>query len=286
MAQNLNLGGRLFSLSEPKVMGILNLTPDSFFAQSRTETVRQALERTESMLKDGMDILDVGAVSSRPGADLPDREEEWSRLESPLKAITREFPQLPVSVDTFRSDIALRCTENGALIINDISGGEYDSEMFATIGRLQVAYILMHIKGTPADMQDSPCYSDVVKDLIAYFSDKIRQARSAGIHDIVIDPGFGFAKTLEHNYRLLAHLRDFMLLGLPILAGMSRKSMLYRLLGCTPEEALNATSAVNMLALCNGASILRVHDVKQAAECVRIYRKYLYGADHNPDEAA
>ena len=283
MAYNLNLGGRLLSLSEPKVMGIVNLTPDSFFAQSRYQDTCQVVRKVASMLEDGMDILDLGAVSSRPGATFPSPEEEWQRLEKPLKALVREFPSLVISIDTFRSEIALRCADEGALVINDISAGAFDPGMFPAVARLQLPYVLMHMEKTPDCMQENPRYKDVVSDLIAYFSEKARAARMAGIHDIILDPGFGFAKTLEHNYRLLAHLQDFSVLGMPVLAGLSRKSMLYKLLGTTPQEALNATTAANMLALANGASILRVHDVKEAAECVRIYRQYRIGAANNPD---
>lgn len=284
MAYSLNLGGSFYSLDEPKVMGILNLTPDSFFEQSRVPDPEDAVEKTRKMLSDGMDILDLGAVSSRPGAELPDAEEEWRRLENPLKAIVKEFPQLPVSVDTFRAEIARRCADCGASIINDISGGSYDSGMFPTVGKLQLPYILMHLKEKPVNMQQNPHYGDVVADLLTYFSGKLHQTRMAGIHDIIIDPGFGFAKTLEHNYRLLAHLRDFAVaLDVPILAGMSRKSMLYKLLDCTPQEALNATTAANMLALENGAQILRVHDVKEAVQCVKIFCHYRHYHDLNPD---
>ncbi len=283
MAYSLNLGGTFYPLDEPKIMGILNLTPDSFYSQSRVSDPENAVERTRRMLSDGMDILDLGAVSSRPGAELPDAEEEWRRLEKPLKAIVREFPSLPVSIDTFRADIARRCADCGATIINDISGGCYDTEMLATVGKLQLPYILMHLKEKPVNMQENPRYTDVVTDLLAYFSEKLRMARMEGIHDIIIDPGFGFAKTLEHNYRLLAHLRDFKVLNVPLLAGMSRKSMLYKLLDCSPHEALNATTAANMLALENGALILRVHDVREAAQCVKIFCHYRRYHDLNPD---
>lgn len=283
MAYSLNLGGTFYSLHEPKIMGILNFTPDSFYDRSRVSDTKTAVEKTRRMLAEGMDILDLGAISSRPGAELPDAEEEWRRLESPLRAIVKEFPELPVSVDTFRADIARRCADCGATIINDISGGNYDREMFATMGALQLPYILMHLKEKPVNMQDNPHYEDVVSDLLTYFSEKIRLARMAGIHDIIIDPGFGFAKTLEHNYRLLSHLRDFEVLDVPLLAGMSRKSMLYKLLDCSPQEALNATTAANMLALVNGARILRVHDVKEAAQCVRIFCQYRRYHNINPD---
>ncbi|MDE5574143.1 MAG: dihydropteroate synthase [Bacteroidales bacterium] len=283
MACSLNVRGNLFVWDRPLVMGILNLTPDSFYEQSRIPDTETALRKVERMMQDGMDILDIGAVSSRPGAELPDAAEERRRLQDTLGAITARFPDLLVSVDTFRAEIARMAADCGAHIINDISGGAYDAEMFATVGRLQLPYVLMHLRETPATMQDKPRYQDVVTDLILYFSQKMQQAHEAGIHDIIIDPGFGFAKTLEHNYRLLAHLHDFEMLHAPVLAGMSRKSMLYKLLGCTPQEALNATTAANMIALQNGAAILRVHDVKEAAQCVRIFCQCRKDGEENPD---
>ncbi|MCM1531370.1 MAG: dihydropteroate synthase [Bacteroides sp.] len=283
MAYSLNVRGNLLVLDRPMVMGILNLTPDSFYAQSRVPDTDTALRKVEQMLKDGMDMLDIGAVSSRPGAELPDEAEERRRLEGTLKAVTARFPDLIVSVDTFRSGIARMAAECGAHIINDISGGMYDPDMFATVGMLQLPYVLMHLKEKPKNMQDDPRYNDVVTDLILYFSQKLQAAHEAGIHDVILDPGFGFAKTLEHNYRLLAHLRDFQMLRAPLLAGMSRKSMLYRLLDCSPQEALNATTAANMIALQNGADILRVHDVKEAAQCVRIFCQCRRNGKGNPD---
>lgn len=271
MACSLNVRGNLLVWNRPLVMGIMNLTPDSFYEQSRISDTASALKRVEQMLKDGLDILDIGAVSSRPGAELPDAAEERRRLQPTLSAVTAHFPDLPVSVDTFRAETARMAADCGACIINDISGGSYDAEMFSTVGKLQLPYVLMHIKGTPATMQENPQYGDVVSELLFYFSQKMQQAHDAGIHDIIIDPGFGFAKNMEHNYRLLAHLRDFQMLNAPVLAGLSRKSMLYKLLDCTPQEALNATTAANMIALQNGAAILRVHDVKEAAQCVKIF---------------
>ncbi|MCM1169295.1 MAG: dihydropteroate synthase [Bacteroides sp.] len=283
MAYSLNVRGNLLVLERPMVMGILNLTPDSFYAQSRVPDTDTALRTVEQMLKDGMDMLDIGAVSSRPGAELPDEAEERRRLEGTLRAVTARFPDLIVSVDTFRSGIARMAADCGAHIINDISGGMYDPEMFATVGMLQLPYVLMHLKEKPKNMQDDPRYNDVVTDLISCFSQKLQAAHEAGIHDVIIDPGFGFAKTLDHNYRLLAHLRDFQMLHAPLLAGMSRKSMLYRLLDCSPQEAMNATTAANMIALQNGADILRVHDVKEAAQCVRIFCQCRRNGKENPD---
>lgn len=283
MAFSLNVRGNLLVVDRPMVMGILNLTPDSFYEQSRIPDTQTAILKVHQMMLDGMDILDIGAVSTRPGAQLPDAAEERRRLQGILSAITRNFPRLVVSVDTFRAEIARMAADCGAHIINDISGGTYDAEMFATVGRLQLPYVLMHLRETPATMQDKPRYQDVVTDLILYFSQKMQQAHQAGIHDIILDPGFGFAKTLRHNYRLLAHLRDFEMLHAPVLAGISRKSMLYKLLDCTPQEALNATTAAHMIALQNGAAILRVHDVKEAVQCVRIFCQCQKDGEENPD---
>lgn len=271
MAYKLNIRGRLYSLSEPKVMGILNLTPDSFYEGSRFPGIDAALRRVETMVTQGVDILDVGAVSSRPGSTLADEKEERLRLEAPLRAICQHFPDLIVSVDTYRSEIARMAADCGAHIINDISGGTYDPHMFRVMGELQLPYILMHLKGTPDHMQDNPQYDDVVRDLIVYFSERLDQARQHGIHDVILDPGFGFAKNLDHNYTLLARLKEFEILGKPLLAGVSRKSMLYRLLNIQPQEALNATTVAHTIALTNGALILRAHDVKEARECVRIF---------------
>ncbi len=285
MSYTLNIRGCPYIISEPKVMGVLNLTPDSFYSLSRTHGTDAAVKRVQEMIDAGMDILDVGGVSSRPGADFPDEAEERARIEEPLKAIVKEFPDLIISVDTFRSGIARLCADLGVHIINDISGGTYDPDMFPTMGRLQLPYVLMHLDGTPATMQDNPQYEDVVTDLLAYFSERMQQARMAGIHDIIVDPGFGFAKTTAQNYRLLAHLDDFRMLQAPVLAGMSRKSMLYKLLDCTPDDALNATTAANMLALIKGVAILRVHDVKEAVESVKIFKQFKYFGENNPDEA-
>lgn len=275
MTYTLNIRGRLTTWDSPQVMGIVNLTPDSFFSGSRARSVRAVLKRTERMLKEGVDILDVGAMSSRPGARLISAEEEWARLEKPLRRIVKEFPELPVSVDTFRSGVAERCVEAGASIINDISGGSFDKKMFATMGRLQVPYILMHLSSPLRAWEQSGARPEkpVESSLIPYFSEKILQARQAGVHDIILDPGFGFDKTLEQNYEVLSHLRDLSIFDMPVLVGMSRKSMLYKLLGITSNEALNATTAVHMVALLNGAAVLRVHDVREAVECVKIYKQ-------------
>ena len=244
----LNVNGRLLDLSTPRVMGILNLTPDSFYAPSRMETDRAIAARARQIVDEGGDIIDVGAYSSRPGAaDVPAGEER-DRLRRGLEVIRREVPDAIVSVDTFRADVARMCVEEyGAAIVNDISAGEMDGDMFPTVARLHVPYVLMHMQGRPQDMQRSPRYDDVV-----------------------LDPGFGFGKTLEHNYRLMACLEEFAVFGLPLLVGVSRKSMVYNLLGCGPEDALNGTTVLHTVALQKGASILRVHDVRQAVEAVRV----------------
>lgn len=280
MPYTLTISGKVYPLHPQKVMGILNLTPDSFFADSRctgaseADIADEALRRVERMLADGMDILDLGAVSTRPGSQAPSAEAEWRRLAEPLRRIARQFPDLPVSIDTYRADIARRCVENGAHIINDISGGLFDERMFETIGRLQVPYVLMHTSDRPDRMQDAPQYADVTADLLRFFSERVALARLAGVHDLIIDPGFGFGKTVEHNYQLLAQLSRFKILDRPILAGLSRKSMLWKPLQSSPDRMLNATTCVNTLALVQGADILRVHDVKAAAEAIRLFNLY------------
>lgn len=266
----INAGGHLVDFSEPKVMGILNLTPDSFYQASRVATVETALTRAEKMLNEGADILDLGAYSSRPGADdLPPTEEE-ERLLPVIKAIRNEFPQAILSIDTFRASVAEASIAAGAHIINDISGGELDPKMFETIGRLQVPYILMHMRGTPRTMNSLAHYKDIVGELITYFSQKLALLREQHVHDAILDPGFGFAKSATHNFTLLHHLEEFKILGLPILVGLSRKRTIWQTLNITSEEALNGTSVLNTIALLKGASILRVHDVKEAAEAVKL----------------
>ncbi len=253
-----------------KIMGILNVTPDSFYDGNRYNSTTAALKRTDQMLNEGADIIDVGAFSSRPGAKLISYEDERRRLMPVLKSIIKHFPGTVISVDTYRHKIAEEVIEEGAQIINDISGGNFDDKMFETIARLQVPYILMHIKGKPENMQELTGYSDVVNDIKKYFELKIKQLNDLCFDKIILDPGFGFGKTLKQNYDILKRLNEFSGLNYPILAGMSRKSMLYKLLNITPEEALNATTVVNTIALLNGAKILRVHDVKQAVETRKI----------------
>ena len=270
----INANGKLMDLSEPQVMGILNVTPDSFYAGSRGVTNGYILDRCQQILDEGASIIDIGAYSSRPNAQHISDEEEMSRLRTGLELIRKHYPEAIVSVDTFRADIARMCVEEyGVAIINDISAGNMDEQMFSTIARLGVPYIIMHMKGTPQNMQENPHYDHFLKEIFYYFSEKVQKLRDLGAKDIIIDPGFGFGKTIEHNYELLNHLEEFHLFELPILVGISRKSMIYKLLGTTPEEALNGTTALNTIALTKGAHILRVHDVKEAVETVRIVEK-------------
>jgi dihydropteroate synthase len=276
VSYTLNVRGRLLDLSEPQVMGILNVTPDSFYAKSRTETEEAVRMRVRQIVNEGGSMIDVGAYSSRPGADDVSAEEEMARLKRGMKIIREEAPEMPVSVDTFRADVAKMCIEElGADIINDISGGELDEKMFQTVAKLGVPYILMHMKGTPQTMQEAPRYDDLMKEVMLYFAEKIQQLRNLGQKDIILDPGYGFAKTLDHNFELLAHQEMLNIFELPLLVGVSRKSMIYNLLECTPDEALNGTAILNTIALTKGANILRVHDVKEAVEVVKLGRKCL-----------
>lgn len=268
----INVNGKLMDLSYPRVMGILNVTPDSFYAGSRKQTENDILQRVRQIIEEGGDIIDLGAYSSRPGADHISVEEESDRLRRALTVINREFPDLVLSVDTFRSEVARMCVEEyGVSIINDISSGSMDSDMFGTVAGLGVPYIMMHMQGTPQNMQMNPKYDNVLKEVLYYFSEKVQKMRDLGAKDIIIDPGFGFGKTLEHNYELMNHMEELGIFDLPVLVGISRKSMIYRLLDTTPDESLNGTTALNMAALMKGADILRVHDVKEAVETVRIY---------------
>lgn len=270
---SLNCNGRLVEMSRPEVMGILNVTPDSFYAGSRVSGEEQIARRTRQVFDEGARIIDVGAYSSRPGADEVSPEEEMHRLRVALSVVCREKPSNGlVSVDTFRADVARMCVEEyGVDIINDISGGEMDGNMFRTVARLGVPYILMHMQGTPATMQDHPQYDDPVRVVSLYLARRVARLREMGACDIIIDPGFGFGKTLEHNFRLMAHLEDLMEMDLPMLVGVSRKSMIYKLLGVTPAEALCGTVVLNTIALTKGAQLLRVHDVREATEAVRIF---------------
>lgn len=268
----LNVSGTLLNFNCPVVMGILNVTPDSFYAESRTTGEAEIKKRARQIVDEGGTVIDIGAYSSRPGADDVPAEEEMKRLRSALTAVKAETPDAILSVDTFRADVAKMCVEEfGVDIINDISGGELDRNMFRTIARLGVPYILMHMIGTPATMQKDPHYNNLMRDVFRYFAEKIQHLHEMGVKDIIIDPGFGFGKTLEDNYELMNHLSEFTEFNLPLLVGISRKSMIYKLLGQTAEEALGGTIALNMAALERGADILRVHDVKAAAETVKIF---------------
>lgn len=270
----INVNGKLMDLSIPQVMGILNLTPDSFYAASRQESNEAIRVRAQQILTEGASIIDVGAYSSRPDAKHISCKEEMDRLRNGLSIINEACPDAIVSVDTFRSDVARMVVEEyGVAIINDIAAGEMDQEMFKTMSRLRVPYLIMHMKGTPQDMQKEPHYDNLIKEIFEYFAKKVAQLHELGVNDIILDPGFGFGKTITHNYELLAALDEFKLFELPLLVGVSRKSMIYKFLGTTPDEALIGTSAIHALALDKGAHILRVHDVKEAVEVVKIVEK-------------
>lgn len=269
----LNIRGNLIEFNRPAVMGIVNVTPDSFFAGSRVPA-DSVTARVSEMMAQGADIIDLGGYSSRPGADTVTAEEELARLVPAIAAIRERFPDIPVSVDTFRADVARECIAQGADIINDIGGGDLDPEMFGTIADLRVPYILMHMRGTPATMQSLTYYDDVVADVLRDLAFKTDRLHQLGVNDVIIDPGFGFAKTVDQNYRLLAALGMFREIGCPVLAGVSRKTMIWKELGIHPDEALNGTTAINMIALMNGADILRVHDVRECAETVRLFCAY------------
>ena len=269
----LNLSGQLLSLERAVVMGIINVTPDSFYSTSRIAGEQELRTRIDTLLREGASIADLGAYSSRPGAEEVSAQEEMRRLAPALRILRDEYPALPVSVDTFRADVARWAVqEYGVAMINDISGGTLDPQMYPTIAELQVPYILMHMRGTPQTMGEQTDYQDLILDLIDYFIQRVGQLTELGVHDIVLDPGFGFSKTLEQNYELLARMSDLgTVLPQPLLVGISRKSMIYRLLGQTPEEALNGTSILHAFALERGAKILRVHDVAPAVEAIRLY---------------
>ena len=270
---SINVNGKLIDLAEPKVMGILNVTPDSFYSGSRKQTEEDIRNRVKQIIDEGGQMIDIGAYSSRSGADDVSTQEEMARLRHGMTIVNEMAPDMPVSVDTFRADVAKMCVEElGVGIINDISGGELDKRMFETVAKLGVPYILMHMKGTPQTMQQAPHYDDLMKEIMLYFAEKIQKLRDLGQKDIILDPGYGFAKTIEHNYELLGHQEMLHVFELPLLVGISRKSMIYRLLGSSPEESLNGTSVLNTIALQKGASILRVHDVKECVEVVKIVK--------------
>ncbi|WP_405205435.1 dihydropteroate synthase [Aquimarina sp. LLG6339-5] len=270
----INCKGSLIDLSTPKVMGILNLTPDSFYDGGKYKDESQILHQAEKMLREGATFIDLGAYSSRPGADHISIEEEENRILPIITLLLSKFPNTILSIDTFRSKIAKQCVEAGASIINDISAGSLDKEMIKTVGKLKVPYIMMHMKGTPQTMKSLNQYDNLIKDVQLYFSKKIIEARKEGINDIIIDPGFGFAKNINQNFELLKKLDLFNLQGLPILVGVSRKSMIYKSLKIDPSKSLNGTTSLNTIALLKGASILRVHDVKEAMECITLMNKY------------
>ncbi len=271
--KTINCKGNLIDLNKPKVMGILNLTPDSFYDGGKYRSERLILLQVEKMIVEGATFVDIGAYSSRPGAKDLSENEELERITQILELILKNFPDIFISIDTFRSKVAKTCVEIGACMINDISGGNLDTNMFETIAKLQVPYVLMHMPGTPQTMQTLTDYEDVVKDIIYYFSKKITQLNILGVNDIILDVGFGFGKTLDQNYELLQKLKLFESFDLPILTGISRKSMIYKLLNITADKALNATSVTNTIALLNGSNILRVHDVKEAVETIKIVSK-------------
>lgn len=260
------------SLDRPLIMGIINISPDSFFQGSTKSDLKSILDTSEKMLKDGADIIDLGGMSSRSGALLISEEEELKRLLSPVAEICKRFPEAILSVDTMRSRIANETIDAGAKCINDISAGKFDHEMFRIVAGHKIPYIMMHMAGMPSDMQLNPTYNDLVMDILKFFKDRISKAQKEGIQDLIIDPGFGFGKTLEHNYTLLKNFEVFQIFDIPLLAGISRKSMIWKKLGITPENALNGTTALHMYLLQKGASILRVHDVKEAIECIELYR--------------
>lgn len=274
---SLNVRGRLFDLSEPQVMGILNVTPDSFYAESRMKTEEAVRKRVRQIVDEGGSMIDVGAYSSRPGAEDVSAEEEMARLRRGMKIVREVASEMPVSVDTFRADVAKMAVEElGVDIVNDISSGELDKAMFETVAKMGVPYILMHMKGTPQTMQEAPHYDDLKKEVMLYFAERIQRLRDLGQKDIVLDPGYGFAKTIDHNYELLRHQDMLQVFELPLLVGVSRKSMIYRFLGSSPEEALNGTTVLNTIALQKGARILRVHDVREAVETVRLMSKIVH----------
>lgn len=269
----LNLRGKLYPLDEPKIMGILNVTPDSIYAESRTSDDIHIAERVKQMMEEGADMIDIGGYSSRPGADDVTPQEEMERLRRGIRIVRKLYPEVPLSVDTFRADVARMCIEEeGADIINDIAAGMMDRQMFKIVARLGVPYIMMHMQGTPDTMQIAPHYDNLRREVMLYFAERIDRLCQMGAKDIIVDPGFGFGKTVAHNYELMNHLEDFNIFKLPILVGISRKSMIYKLLGGTPQTSLNGTTVLNTIALTKGAHILRVHDVKQAVEAKRIWQ--------------
>ncbi len=270
----LNCKGRLLAFDRPLIMGIINTTPDSFYQGSRHAETDEVLRTAEQMIKSGAAILDIGGQSTRPGSRWLGAEEELSRVLPSIEAISRRFPEIVISIDTFHALVARRAVEAGASIVNDISAGSMDEALIKTVAELQVPYVLMHMQGTPGDMQQAPQYGNVVTEVFDFLAQKIVELREAGVHDILIDPGFGFGKTIDHNFQLLRKLEVFASMGMPLLAGLSRKSTIYKTLGITAEEAVNGTTVLNTIALQKGAAVLRVHDVKEARECVLLLERY------------
>lgn len=270
---SLNCNGTLLDLASPVVMGILNVTPDSFYDGGRFHSDKSVLKQVEKMLNEGASLIDIGGMSSRPGAVFVSEKEEIERVIPCVKLLKKEFPKALISIDTWRSEVAKASVENGANLINDISGGQFDEKLFETIARLKVPFVLMHIKGSPEKMQENPTYSDVKEEILKYFIAKIEILTNLGVNDILLDVGFGFGKTLDHNYEILQNLHAFNILGLPQLVGISRKSMVYNFLKIDAEDALNGTSVLHFAALEQGAKVLRVHDVKEAIETIKLFEK-------------
>src|SRR5450759_1700368 len=270
----LNCKGKLLVIDKPLVMGIINITSDSFYEGSRSQTVESILSQATKMIGEGADIIDIGGQSTRPGSERISVKEELQRVLSAIETILKNFSETIISVDTYQAIVAEECVRSGAAIINDISAGNMDSEMISTVAKLKVPYICMHMKGTPENMQQQPTYENVTKEVLDFFIQKTDECRRAGINDVIIDPGFGFGKTISHNFTLLKELSAFKMLEKPIMAGLSRKSTIYKTLGINTNEALNGTTVLNTLALQNGANILRVHDVKEAKEVIKLYEQY------------
>lgn len=266
--------GTTYSFDRPIVMGIINATPDSFYAGSRKQDLPDIIEQAEKMVAEGATIIDIGGQSTRPGSERISVEEELARVIPAIEAVTHGFPEVLVSIDTYSSVVAEAAVQAGAHIVNDISAGEMDSQMIPTVALLNVPYIAMHMQGTPDTMQHEPHYEDVTRDVYSYFENKLEQIRTAGIKDVILDPGFGFGKTIDHNFYLLRNLSSFKTLGVPLLVGLSRKSTVYKTLDTTPEHALNGTTVLNTIALLNGADMLRVHDVKEAREAIQLIARY------------
>ncbi len=267
----LNCKGQLLPLDVPIVMGILNVTPDSFYDGGKYRREKAILNQAEKMLREGASIIDIGGMSSRPGATIIDEAEELDRVISPIRLILKKFPKALISIDTMRATVAKRAIEAGAVMVNDISAGKLDPQLYDTVAELDVPYILMHMKGTPKNMQQNPKYENAALEILDFFIEEVGKLRKVGVKDIILDPGFGFGKTIDHNYQILNHLHTFQIMDLPVLVGISRKSMIYKFLKTTPNEALNGTTALNMVALQQGAKILRVHDVKEAVEVVELF---------------